>query len=184
MKNVRAPIMKVYATLSGPVEPGMAQRVFTGFSRAVNDKVNTVHLLVHSLGGSISDGVGIYNFLRNLPIQIIAYNGGMVASIAVVMFLAAQKRAASESGTFVVHKSHHTLAAATGEQLELASKGLRIEDERTEKILKSHLKLSPEQWKIHERGNLTITAEEAVKVGLIHEVADFKPPAGSQIFNL
>lgn len=175
---------EVYATLTGSVNEQMVQRVFTGFTQAINQKVRTAHLLVHSSGGNIGDGVGIYNFLRNLPIRLIAYNGGLVASIAVILFLAAQERKASASANFVIHKSFHTLPGGTADQLEIHAKGLKIEDERTEGILKQHLKLSRAQWNTHKRGNLMITANDAIKIGLIHEIGDFKPPEGVQLYNV
>jgi ATP-dependent Clp protease protease subunit len=43
--------------------------------------------LVQSTGGFVGDGIAIYNYLRNVPIEIIAYNGGMVSSIAVLVFI-------------------------------------------------------------------------------------------------
>lgn len=175
---------EIYATLAGTIDPNTSQRVFAGFSQAVNNNVETVHLLIQSTGGGIGDGVGIYNFLRNLPLKIIAYNGGLVASIAVIIYLAAEVRKASATANFVIHKSYHTIPSGTADQLELQAKGLAIEDERTERILKDHLKLSRTQWQIHGRGNLTIPADEALKVGLIHEIADFRPPKGSQVFNV
>ena len=175
---------ETYATLQGTVNEQLVQRVFLGFTKAVNDGVETVHLLIHSTGGSIGDGVGIYNFLRNLPLRIVTYNGGIVASIAVIIFLAAQEPRASSTGNFVIHKSFHTLPGGTSEQLELHAKGLKVEDTRTEGILKAHLQLTRAQWRIHSRGNLTITAEEALKIKLIHKIDDFKPPQGMQIYNV
>src|ERR1039457_314805 len=108
----------VYATLCGTVEAAMCQRVVSGFTAAVNSGTKEVHLLIQSTGGAIGDGVAIYNFLRNLPIKIIAYNGGTVASIAVIVFLSAQERKVSETGNFVIHKSFHTLTSGTAEQLQ------------------------------------------------------------------
>lgn len=86
----------VYASVAGAVDAQMVQRIFNGFSIALNEGVKTVHLLVHSGGGLIGDGIGIYNYLRKLPLNIVTYNGGTVASIAVILFLAAKTRRARE----------------------------------------------------------------------------------------
>ena len=73
---------EVYITIAGNVDTGMVQRIFNGIAVAVNNRVDTIHMLLQSNGGLIGDGVGLYNYLRNVPITLIAYNGGTVASSA------------------------------------------------------------------------------------------------------
>lgn len=176
---------EVYATLAGMVDSAMVQRVFNGFSAAVNNKVGTVHLLIQSTGGFIAEGVALYNYLRHLPLKIVAYNGGGVSSIAVIVFLAAHRRRASETASFLIHRSHVSPNQGTTVfQLENLAHGLTFDDERTESILNQHITLPEEKRKLYEYGNLTISAKEAIQFGLIHEIADFKVPQGAQLYNL
>lgn len=175
----------IYASLAGNVDPLMVQRIFAGFSVAVNEKVEVVHLLIHSTGGLISDGIGIYNYLRKLPMSLTTYNGGAVASIAVLIFLAGQVRRASKTAVFMIHRSHFTTnVPATTDTLEAMASMLKIDDWRIEDILKEHIKLPIDKWKLHEKADLTITASEALEYGLIHEISDFEVAPGNQLYNL
>ncbi len=184
MTNGRAP-KTIYASLAGNVDTQMVQRVFGAFAIAVNEKVETVHLLVHSGGGLIGDGVGIYNYLRNLPLTLVTYNGGTVASIAILIYLAGKQRKASKTATFMLHRSHFTATApATTDTLEAIANSLRIDDGRIEEILKEHVQLPPDQWKLHEKADLTVTANDALKYGMIHDISDFQVPPDSQLYNI
>lgn len=173
----------IYATLTGIVDASMVQRVFAAGAPIVNSKVKTVHLLIQSTGGGIGDGIALYNYLRNLPIELVTYNVGQVSSIAVLIYLSGKRRLVNKSATFMLHKSTMTLITpAPVEQLQRAAQGLSIEDARSEAILHEHLPaLPPELWERHERGELTLTAEESVTFGLAHELGDFAPPAGSSL---
>ena len=183
--ETQPPPKTIYASLAGNVDIQMVQRVFGGFAIAVNERVDTVHLLVHSPGGLIGDGIGIYNYLRKLPLNVETYNGGTVGSIAVLIFLAGKQRKASSTATFTLHRSHFTAnAPATTDTLEAVASALRIDDGRIEKILKEHIKLPVDQWELHEKADLTITATDALKYGLIHEISDFVVEPGSQLYNL
>jgi ATP-dependent protease ClpP protease subunit len=57
------------------------QRVFQTSAIAINGGVKTIHLLFHSSGGRVADGVVLYNYFRNLPIELYIYTGGSVSSI-------------------------------------------------------------------------------------------------------
>jgi ATP-dependent Clp protease protease subunit len=93
-------------TLSGDVNSDMVHRVFDAVADMTEDRIETAHILMQSNGGYVSDGMCLYNYLRKLPIKIVMYNGGAVASIAVMLYLSGEERYASETARFMVHKSH------------------------------------------------------------------------------
>src|SRR5450830_667127 len=162
-----------YFTLSGDVNSDMVRRVFNAVSDMTEDKISTAHVLIQSNGGYVSDGICLYNFLSKLPIELVTYNGGAVASIAVTLFLAGRHRCASDTARFMVHKSHAT-----------ASPGARPDDLRTERILRSHVSLNEEHWRVHAYSDLHLTAEQAFEVGLIDAIRDFAPPRGKRLTNI
>jgi ATP-dependent Clp protease, protease subunit len=176
-------LQDIFIILVGEVNHQMCVRVFSAFVELAK-RAKTIHLLVQSYGGSIGDGIALYNFIRYLPVEVITYNGGIVASIAVPIYMAGRRRKSSENATFVIHKAHHVATSGTAEDFQAITDGLRLEDTRVEKILKDCLTLSEEQWKIHERGNLTLTAQAALGTGLIHEIGDFKPTSPEQLFTI
>lgn len=181
----QGPDGNAYFTLSGDVNSDMVRRVFDAVSDMSNDGVGTAHVLIQSNGGYVSDGICLYNFLSRLPIKLVTYNAGAVASIAVTLFLAGGKRYASDTARFMVHKSHATASpGARPDALKIIVDGLRADDLRTEQILKSHVKLSEEHWMVHAYSDLHLTAHDALGVGMIDAVADFAPPKGRRIINI
>lgn len=176
---------EVYVTVAGTVDVAMAQRIFGSFNLALNNGIKKVHMLVHSNGGFIADGIGIYNYLRNIPIELITYNAGQVSSIAVLVFLAGRQRFASGTASFMIHKSHLTTqAGVTALELREMSKALFMEDARVEQILRSNINLPKRLWVLHRHSNLNLTAEEAMRFGLIGTIQDFSPSQGIQIYNI
>lgn len=174
-----------YFTLSGDVNSDMVHRVFEAVSSMTEDGIDTAHVLIQSNGGYVSDGLCLYNFLANSPIKFVMYNGGAVASIAVILFLAGSERFASETARFMVHKSHATASpGARPDALNIIVEGLRADDARTEAILRKHIELTPEQWAIHQYSDLHLTSRDADKAGMISAIGDFAPPKGARLRNI
>lgn len=172
-------------TLSGDVNSDMVRRVFDAVADMTEDRISTAHILIQSNGGYVSDGICLYNYLSKLPIKIVTYNAGAVASIAVILFLAGAERYASETARFMVHKSHASAPhGARPDALRIIVEGLQADDARTEQILRNHVDLAEDHWRVHEYSDLHLTAHEALKVDLIQEVRDFEPPAGVRVANI
>lgn len=172
-------------TLSGDVNSDMVHRVFEAVSGMSEAGIETAHVLIQSNGGYVSDGLCMYNFLSNAPVDFVMYNGGAVASIAVILFLAGSRRYASETARFMVHKSHATASpGARPDALNIIVEGLRADDARTESILRKHIELTPDQWAIHQYSDLHLTARDAKIARMITDVADFAPPRGVHIRNI
>lgn len=172
-------------TLSGDVNSDMVHRVFEAVAGMTENGIETAHVLIQSNGGYVSDGLCLYNFLSNAPIKFVMYNGGAVASIAVILYLSGTRRYASETARFMVHKSHATASpGARPDALNIIVEGLRADDARTESILRKHIELTPEQWAIHQYSDLHLTARDAKLARMINDVADFAPPRGVVLRNI
>lgn len=61
----------------------------------------TVRIL--SAGGSVPDGLGIYNALKNHPAKIITVNDGLAASVASAIFMAGDVRIAASNSLLMIH---------------------------------------------------------------------------------
>src|SRR5688572_8707271 len=75
-------------------------RVFKALSPAISNGVSHIHLLFQSAGGTVGDGIALYNYFRSLPVGLTLYNVGSVASIAAIAFLGARRRIATPHSTF------------------------------------------------------------------------------------
>ncbi|NVE00939.1 ATP-dependent Clp protease proteolytic subunit [Massilia sp. BJB1822] len=176
---------QAWFTLSGDVNSDMVHRVFEAAAEMNEDGLDVAHILLQSNGGYVSDGLCLYNYLRNLPFKVVMYNGGAVASIAVILFLAGAERYASATARFMVHKSHASApSGARPDALSVIVEGLRADDERTESILRDRIKLSEKHWETHNYTDLHLTAQDAHSVSLVHEIRDFRPPKGKRLRNI
>ena len=172
-------------TLSGDVNSDMVHRMFEAVASMTEDGIDTAHVLLQSNGGYVSDGLCLYNFMANSPVKFVMYNAGAVASIAVVVYLAGSRRYTSETARFMIHKSHATASPGSRpDALNIIVEGLRADDARTETILRKEIELTPEQWSVHQYGDLHMTARDAKVARMIHEVTDFAPPKGAILRNI
>jgi ATP-dependent Clp protease protease subunit len=178
------PPSDVFATFVGTLDQNATQRIFQGVSAAIQGKVRHLHLLMQSTGGFAGEGVCLYNYLRSLPIDLTIYNCGSIASAAVIAYLGAKKRKVSAYAAFAVHRTQTSLQAANANRFQSIAKGLALDDQRTEAILRQHLTLSDDQWRFHDVSDLWLTAQEAVACGLADEIAEFRPAVASMVFSI
>lgn len=176
---------EIYASFCSPIDQSAVQRITASFTNAMSRQAKHIHLFFHSNGGSVSDGIAIYNFFRALPIDLTIYNPGMCFSIAAVAYLGAKERKVSANAIFGFHRSTMTTNQPIGvADSRAAVKGLGMDDARTEAIIREHATLPKDKWRDLDKTNLWLTAEEAVRYGVAHEVADFAAPPGTMIFSI
>jgi ATP-dependent Clp protease protease subunit len=175
---------EVYAIYCSGIEQANSQKVVNGLTVAMANKVRHVHLLFQSAGGYIADGVFLYNLFRSIPIELTLYNVGQISSAGVTAYLGARHRKTAANATFMLHRSTNSPQFATAAKLHHAAKSLVLDDERTETIVKSHVKFPPELWEELKYHDIYVSGEEAVKFGIADELGEFSPPAGTQVFNL
>ncbi len=118
------------------------------------------------------------------PVPITIYNTGTCASAAAVAYLGAQQRKVSASGTFMLHKTYASPQTANAERLQAAARSVKLDDVRTEAILRRDLVLSDAQLQDHENFDLWLSAQEAVDCKLATEIGEFVPPVGTRVFNI
>lgn len=84
-----------YVSFSAEINPNTTESLISVIANLVNQRVKTVHLLISTPGGSVMNGLNLYNVLRGLPIELITHNVGNVNSIGNAVFLAGSKRYAT-----------------------------------------------------------------------------------------
>lgn len=69
------------------------------------DSTQPLNVHIHSEGGSVYDGLAIYNYLKELDQEVNTRSSGLVASIASVIFLAGKKetRKINKTDSFLIH---------------------------------------------------------------------------------
>jgi ATP-dependent Clp protease protease subunit len=174
----------VYAVFCSNIDQASVQRLFGAVATASQNRIQRIHLLFQSLGGSVGDGVCLYNFLKTAPVEIALYNVGSVQSIAAVAYLGAKKRKASSRATFAFHRTTASPQAANANLLKNIVGNVTVDDQRTESILREHIDMSEDKWLALNQGDLWFTAQEAVRAKIADEIEEFAPPAGTIIYNV
>ena len=179
------PTNEVYGIFAGPVDQPAVGRVANAAAIACSNRVTHIHLAFQTSGGSVPDGVGLYNIFRALPISLTLYNIGTIASAGVIAYLGAANRAVSSHGTFMIHRTMSPAVGVTSERLEAMMQSVAIDDARIEAIFASaNLTLSKQQKKTHQSADLWLSSDEATKAGIATTLKEFSPPKGTALFYL
>lgn len=176
-----------YFGFTGPIEPNGATRIAAAFNQAVNNNYDEVHLAFSSNGGYVADGIYLYNHIRAMPFTTVAYNIGSCSSIAVPVFLAADKRYCSPHAMFMIHPTSFPGSPDAGmsaEQLQSTLNSALADDTRTENILRERCSLPDELLGARRFRDVHLRPEDAHKYGLVHDLRDLSIPDGSQIIQI
>lgn len=124
-----------------------------------------IHVHIDCFGGSVKEGWGMYNALKNHRAKVVTYADGFVASAALYPFLAGEQRIASAVSAFYLHEvsmSAHGYASELREAADDAEKltdiGIQAFVERTGmKEAKVKQLMAEETW---------LTPGEALEMGI------------------
>jgi ATP-dependent Clp protease protease subunit len=175
---------EIYTIFCSGIEQATVQKIVASLTAASVNHVKQVHILFQSAGGFVGDGIFLYNLFRALPIELTLYNVGQLSSAAVVAYLGAKRRKTSARATFMLHRSTNSAQFATSSKLQHIAKSLILDDERTDSIIREHVKLPPELWDELQFHDIYLSGKEGVDLGIATEIGEFEPPAGVQVFNL
>jgi ATP-dependent Clp protease, protease subunit len=151
-------------------------------STASLQNVKKSHVLFQCTGGGIGEGICLYNFFRNLSLDLTRYNAGSVSSVGVVAYLGAKHRKVSKHAMFMIHRTQTTAQAATTNKIKALTESAILFDRNTEAILREHIHMPSERWAEFDHNDVWFSAEEAIQFGIADEISDFSPPLGGKIF--
>jgi ATP-dependent protease ClpP protease subunit len=85
----------------------------------------------------------------------------------------------------MIHRTRLTLPTpGDATQHRAIAANIEADDARTEAIIRARAQIPEDRWAAQAVNDVTITAQEALQFGLIHEIREFRPPAGSQLYNI
>jgi ATP-dependent Clp protease protease subunit len=179
------PQQDLYLIFCGSIDAVATQKIATALSNAAAQNAKSIHLVMQTAGGSVADGIFLYNLFRASPIDLTLYNIGLIASAGVIAYLGAHHRKTSALAIFMTHRTTApSLPAHPSQSRGGIMHSIYLDDARTETILKAHLKLSEDVWANLWRHDLHWSANDAVSVGVADAVAEFAPPFGASILTL
>jgi ATP-dependent Clp endopeptidase proteolytic subunit ClpP len=83
---------------------GLSAKRFADDLKALG-KLDTINLFVNSPGGSVFDGVAIYQQLKRNPARVVAHVDGLAASIASLIVMAADEIKMASNGLMMIHNA-------------------------------------------------------------------------------
>lgn len=72
--------MAVYVSFSAEINPQTTEALIAVMADQVNKRADEVYLMISTPGGSVMNGLNLYNVLRGLPFRLITHNVGNVDS--------------------------------------------------------------------------------------------------------
>lgn len=163
----------------GPIETGMAGRVISQMhyieqkmideNLPEEDRILTV--LINSPGGSVSDGLAIYDTMNSLDCQVRTICVGMAASMGAFLLSSGSKgmRLALPNSEILIHQP---LGGAKGQASDMILAARHIERLRKKlnTILAMNTGKTVKRIAADTDRDYIMTAEEAVKYGLVDKV--------------
>lgn len=136
-----------------------------------DDPDKDISLYINSPGGSITAGMAIYDTMQYIRCDVSTICIGMAASMGAFLLAAGAKgkRRALPNGEILIHQP---LGGARGQATEVAihAEQLIKTREKMNRILAERTGQSVEQIALDTERNHYMTAEEALKYGLIDEI--------------
>jgi len=153
---------------------------------AANNAFDEIHLFLSTPGGTVHDGIAIYNIIRALPIPVRTYNMGNVNSIGNVLFQAGRHRICAEASSFMFHGVGFDVHKARMELKQLKEQTISIENDQSliAGIMERHTSLSREDIDDLFLKMAYMSAQDAIERGIADEIRDIRLPPGLPIQQL
>lgn len=179
--------MTVYISFCADINPHTVQNLLGVVFDQINKGAKQIHFLFSTNGGQVAVGIAAYNIIKGLPVETVMQNVGAVDSIGNAIFLAGKKRIACPHSSFMFHGVG--MDASNGTRLE--EKNLRetlgiitADQAKIGGVIAQETSLKPAEINDLFLNAQTKDAAAALKVGIVHEVADVAIPAGAQTLQL
>ena len=139
---------------------------------AGEDPTKAITLIINSPGGSVSDGLAIYDCMMALPCPVNTVCVGEACSMASLLFSAGAHRAILPSATVMIHDPLVGGRGVTGSALSVEAMTARLMSIRRQvaEILARHTGHSVDEVLERTARDTYYTADEAVQWGLADEV--------------
>lgn len=154
---------------------GVDAKTFTAELRAITAPAITLH--ISSPGGSVADGLTIYEAVRQHPAYVTSSVEGLAASAASFIFQAGNRRRIAENGILLVHDASATIFDGTAADFEEMALLMNELSDNVASIYEERSGMgTAAQWRERMRtGGLNLgtryIGQAAVDAGLADEVA-------------
>lgn len=154
------------------------------------DKVNStdiskpINVHIHSKGGSVYEGLAIYNYLKGLKQEVHTISDGLVASIASIFFLAGNKetRRVNNTDNFLIHLPTGGMRG-NADDFEKTARELRDIEDKLSNIYVNETNITKEEALDLMRRDEMLNVNFLKEKGFVNEINEFKAVAKFNINN-
>lgn len=135
--------------------------------------VEQINIYINSIGGSVSEGIAIYNMLKRNPANKTVYIDAFAYSVASVIAMAGDKVVMPSNTTMMIHNASWGVYGNSA-QLRKAADDLDAINEAScnTYLVKADKKLTKEKLTEMLNAETFLTAEQAFSFGLCDEIID------------
>lgn len=151
-------------------ESGITESEFRNALKEI-PKGSRITLLINSEGGSVQEGLGIYNAIKERSAEITAKISGYAVSIASVFPLAASKVISPKSAIWMTHKAW-SYAQGNDEDFDRAAQMLREHNDTLVDIYVAETGKTEDEWKGWMKAETWIRGAKAIEFGLADETEE------------
>jgi len=141
----------------------------------MEDQKKDISLYINSPGGSVTDGMAIYDTMNFLQCDVVTYCVGQAASMATLLLAAGTegKRYALPNSRVMMHQP---TGGATGQtsDISIAAREIVRWRERMNELIASHTKKTAEEIASDSDRDFYLTAEDALAYGIVDKVIESK----------
>ena len=142
----------------------------------MEDPKKDISLYINSPGGSVTDGMAIYDTMNFLQCDIVTYCVGQAASMATLLLAAGTKgkRYALPNSRVMMHQP---TGGATGQtsDISIAAKEILRWRARMNELISIHTNKTPKEIANDSDRDFYLTAKDALAYGIVDKVIEAKP---------
>ncbi|MGF1450007.1 MAG: ATP-dependent Clp protease proteolytic subunit [Opitutales bacterium] len=142
----------------------------------MEDPKKDIQLYINSPGGSVTDGMAIYDTMNFMHCDVVTFCIGMAASMATVLLSAGTegKRYALPNSRVMLHQP---TGGATGQtsDISIAAREILRWRSRLNDVIAKHTKQTVEKIEKDSDRDFYMSAEEARDYGIVDQVIESKP---------
>lgn len=131
---------------------------------------NNINVHINSMGGDVSEGLAIYNTLKNSGKTVTTYCDGFACSAASVVFMAGSERVMSKESLLMIHNAW-MVTAGNAEQLRKDADDLEKISETMSNAYLEGTSISKDELKALLANETWISADEAKDYGFATKVS-------------
>ena len=134
--------------------------------------VDNINIYINSCGGSVSEGIAIYNILKRMQQSKTVYVDAFAYSIASVIAMAGDKIVVPSNKTMMIHNAMMSAYGNAAELRKAADDLDTINEASCNTYLTKTDKISKDELQKLLDAETFLTAEQALEIGLCDEIAN------------